>query len=104
MKGWQFLLPVAAIAATGCMASKSDIRLLQDEVRTLRAMQARADSARTAQSASQTDSLVAANKRMQDSLRALSQRVASMQATVAGELYEIGKQLLTVQELAGMGA
>ena len=102
MKGWQFLLPVAAIAVTGCMASKSDIRLLQDEVRTLRAMQARADSTREAQTARQTDSLIAANKRTQDSLRVLAQRLSSFQATVAGELFEIGKQLITIQELAGM--
>ena len=104
MKGWQFLLPVAALAATGCWASKADIRLLQDEVRTLRAMQARADSTRMAATASQTDSLIAANKKTQDSIRVLSQRLGSFQATVAGELYEINKQLLTVQELAGMSS
>jgi tol-pal system protein YbgF len=102
MRGWQFLMPVAALAATGCMASKSDIRLLQDEVRTLRAMQARADSARMTETATQTDSLIAANKRTQDSLRVLTQRLGSFQATVAGELFEIGKQLITIQELAGM--
>ena len=102
MRRWQFLMPVAALAATGCMASKSDIRLLQDEVRTLRAMQARADSTRNAQTSRQTDSLIAVNKRTQDSLRVLAQRLGSFQATVAGELFEIGKQLITIQELAGM--
>jgi tol-pal system protein YbgF len=104
MRRWQFFMPVAAMAATGCMASKSDIRLLQDEVRTLRAMQSRADSARNAQTSRQTDSLIAVNRRTQDSLRVLAQRLSSFQATVAGELFEIGKQLITIQELAGMSS
>ena len=39
----QLLGPVAAVAvATGCFASKGDIALLQDEIRTMRAMEARA--------------------------------------------------------------
>jgi tol-pal system protein YbgF len=104
MRRWLSLIPVAALAATGCMASKADIRLLQDEVRTLRAMQSRADSARAAREAVHADSLIAVNRRTQDSLRILSQRLASFQATVAGELYEINKQLITVQELAGMSS
>ena len=49
MTGWKALAPVAAIAVTGCLASKSDILLLQDEIRTMRAMQARSDTMRRAQ-------------------------------------------------------
>ena len=100
MKGWSFLAPVAALAATGCMASKSDIRLLQDEIRTLRAMQARTDTARRAQS----DSLMTQVARANDSLRVLAQRLGAFQATVGGELFEMGKQLITIQELAGMSS
>ncbi|MEX2153502.1 MAG: tetratricopeptide repeat protein [Gemmatimonadaceae bacterium] len=94
------LAPVAALAAAGCMASKSDIRLLQDEIRTLRAMQSRADTARK----SQADSALVAISRTQDSLRALAQRFGAFQATVGGELFEMGKQLITIQELAGMSS
>jgi tol-pal system protein YbgF len=98
MRGWLFLAPVAALAVTGCMASKSDIRLLQDEIRTLRAMQSRADTARR----TQADSTLTMIGRTNDSLRVLAQRFGAFQATVGGELFEMGKQLITIQELAGM--
>lgn len=98
MRGWLSLAPVAALAATGCLASKSDIRLLQDEIRTLRAMQSRADTAHR----SQADSALFMIGQTNDSLRALAQRFGAFQATVGGELFEMGKQLITIQELAGM--
>jgi tol-pal system protein YbgF len=100
MKGWLFLAPVAALAATGCLASKSDIVLLQDEIRTLRAMQSRADTARKAQA----DSALRLMNRANDSLRVLAQRFGAFQATMGGELFEMGKQLITIQELAGMSS
>src|SRR5919106_1537203 len=100
MRGWLVLAPVAALAATGCMASKGDIRLLQDEIRTLRAMQARADTSRRAQA----DSALLLIGRANDSLRVLAQRFGAFQATVGGELFEMGKQLITIQELAGMSS
>jgi tol-pal system protein YbgF len=100
MKGWWVVGPVAALVATGCMASKGDIRLLQDEIRTLRAMQGRADTSRK----TQTDSALIMIQRTNDSLRVIAQRLAAFQATVAGELFEMGKQLITIQELAGMSS
>jgi len=98
MKQWLLLVPVAAIAATGCLASKSDIQLLQDEIRGLRATQSRADTARRAQ----TDSVLTLLVRTNDSLRVLTQRFGAFQATIGGELFEMGKQLITIQELTGM--
>jgi tol-pal system protein YbgF len=101
MKGWWSLAPAATLlVAAGCMASKSDIRLLQDEIRTLRAMQSRSDTSRK----SQSDSALIMIARTNDSLRVLTQRVAAFQATVGGELFEMGKQLITIQELAGMSS
>lgn len=100
MRGWLVIGPVAVLAATGCMASKGDVRLLQDEIRTLRAMQLRADTAQRRQS----DSTLALLARATDSVRVLSQRLGAFQATVGGELYEMGKQLITIQELAGMSS
>jgi tol-pal system protein YbgF len=100
MKGWIMLAPVAALAATGCLASKSDILLLQDEIRTMRTTQARADSAQKRQ----TDSALFAINRANDSLRVLAQRFGAFQATMGGELFEMGKQLITIQELAGMSS
>jgi len=102
MKGWFSLAPVAALAVTGCLASKADIVLLQDEIRTLRAMQSRADTARKAQADSALRAQLVAIGRTQDSLRALSLRFSGFQATVGGELFEMGKQLITIAELAGM--
>lgn len=100
MKVWQFLAPVAAIAATGCFASKSDITLLQDEIRSMRAVQARADSAQLARA----DEALTLMRRTNDSLRVLTQRMNAFQATMSGELFEMGKQLITIQELAGMSS
>lgn len=100
MKGWIICGPVAALAATGCLASKSDIQLLQDEIRTLRTMQSRADTAQKRQ----TDSAIVLINRTGDSLRVLAHRVGAFQATMSGELYEMGKQLITIQELAGMSS
>lgn len=74
--------------------------LLQDEMRTLRAMQSRADSTRKAQA----DSALVLMRRTNDSVRVLSQRFGAFQATVGGELFEMGKQLITIQELAGMSS
>jgi tol-pal system protein YbgF len=102
MKRWLYLAPVVALATTGCMASKADIVLLQDEIRALRAQQARADSARRLQADSARAATLASLTRTQDSLRALSLRFGAFQATVGGELFEMGKQLITIAELAGM--
>ncbi|MEK7401049.1 MAG: tetratricopeptide repeat protein [Gemmatimonadota bacterium] len=100
MSSWRILAPVAALAATGCLASKSDIVLLQDEIRTLRAMQARSDTTRRGAA----DSALMLAQRTNDSLRALSQRFSAFQANVGGELFEIGRQLITIQELSKMDA
>src|SRR5262245_44391991 len=100
MNAWRALLPVAALAVTGCMASKQDILVLQDEIRTLRAMQARSDTMRRAQ----VDSALIFSLRSADSVRALSQRFAAFQATVGGELFEIGKQLITIQQTIGVSS
>jgi tol-pal system protein YbgF len=100
MYRWRFLAPVAAMAVTGCLASRADILLLQDEIRTLRAMEARTDSARRASA----DSTARMQQRQADSLRALSQRFGAFQANVGGELFEIGRQLITIQELTGLSS
>ena len=80
MRRWASVAPLALLlAATGCLASKSDIQLLQDEFRATRAQAAagdttilRADDARRAQIAQLSASIA----RMNDSLRVLSSRLA----------------------------
>lgn len=94
------LLLVLAPALGACVATRGDIRLLQDEMRALRSSVATADTARRAQA----DSILLTVGRANDSLRALSARVArvqSAQADATGTLYDIGRQLLTIGELTG---
>lgn len=101
---WTVVAPAVLVAATGCLASKSDIRLIQDEMRATRAQSAagdtsilRADEARRDQIALLTAKL----DRMNDSLRSVSARLASFQATVNGEMDAMGRQMVTVQALLG---
>lgn len=87
-------------AVGACVATRGDIRLLQDEMRALRGSVAAADTARRAQA----DSILLTMARANDSLRALSARVArvqTVQADATGTLYDLGRQLITIQELTG---
>jgi TolA-binding protein len=96
--GWLVALLGPAVGA--CVATRNDVRLLQDEMRSLRSSVAAADTARRAQA----DSILLSMARANDSLRALSARVArvqSVQADATGTLYELGRQLITIQELTG---
>jgi tol-pal system protein YbgF len=63
-------------------------------------VQARADSAQLVR----VDSALLLMRRANDSVRALSVRVNAHQANLRGELFEIGKQLITLQELTGMSS
>lgn len=96
--------PVVLLGTTGCLASKGDIRLIQDELRVTRAQVAtgdsailRADAAREAQFAR----LAATLDRVNDSLRVLATRFASFQANATDEFDAVGKQIVQVQALLG---
>jgi tol-pal system protein YbgF len=89
--------PLAALLVTGCLASKSDVVLLQSELRSMRDFSARADTAR----ASQIDQVLAQVMRANDSVRAVSARLAKLQGDVANDHYEMGRQILQIQELTG---
>lgn len=98
------LSPVVLSGTTGCLASKGDIRLLQDELRVTRTQVAtgdsailRADAARQAQFAN----LAATLDRVNDSLRVLTARFALFQANATGEFDAMGKQIVQVQALLG---
>jgi TolA-binding protein len=104
MMRWVLALPVVVVAASGCLASKSDIRLLQDELRVSRAQAAvsdtailRAEEARRRQIAA----LSASIDRMNDSLRYLASRFATFQANANGEFDAMGRQMVQVQALLG---
>jgi TolA-binding protein len=92
---------LAAVPMLGaCFATRSDVRLLQDELSALRSSVTAAENTRRAQA----DSILLSVARANDSLRALSGRVARIQtaqADATGTLYELGRQLITIQELTG---
>lgn len=88
---------VLASGTTGCMASKGDVRVLQDELRALRSSIAQTDTSRRAQA----DTAMMLIARANDSLRALSTRFSAFQANVSGGMYDMNRQLLQIQELSG---
>ena len=98
MRRWlSRLAPVTALVAGACVASKQDIRLLQNDLAVMRAEQAQADSARRLA----LDSIATTLRMASDSLRQLSNRMGRFQGDVAGSLYSMQQQLITVQELTG---
>jgi tol-pal system protein YbgF len=92
------LAPVALALATGaCFATRSDVRILQDDITNFRTAQQKADSARAAQ----IDKIVASLGEVTDSLRSTSARVGRWQANAQGDLRNIQEQLVQIQELTG---
>ena len=92
------LAPVVLAVTTGaCFATRSDVRILQQDVANVRASAAQADSARAAQIAQLATTLGLVT----DSIRASSERLARLQANAAGDLRSIQEQLVQIQELTG---
>lgn len=104
MRRWAVVAPAVLVAATGCLASKSDIRLLQDELRATRAQLGTVDTSvnRTSdQRKQQIAALSAQVDRINDSLRVLAARFYSFQGTANGEFDSMGRQLVAMQSLLG---
>jgi tol-pal system protein YbgF len=93
----RLLLPIALVAVGGCFATREDVALLQSDLRAARGERAASDSATRAQLAALSASLGETN----DSVRALGSRLTRMQGDVRGDLYQLGQQLITIQELSG---
>ena len=89
--------PLAALVLAGCLASKTDIAVLQTDLRTMRAEAAHEDSARRAQ----VDQVLAQLTRTNDSVRAVSARLAKLQGDVANEHYQMSREIIQLQELSG---
>ena len=97
IRGVRCLLPLVLLATGACFATREDVQALHTDVQTLRADNARSDSARRAS----LDRMVASLNIVRDSLGLLSTRVVRMQGDVRGDLYNVGQQLLQIQELTG---
>jgi tol-pal system protein YbgF len=91
------LAPAGALLVAGCFASKSDVMTLQSQLSSMQAASARADTAQRAQISTVLTQVMEAN----DSVRSLSGRMAKLQANVATDHYEMGRQILQIQELTG---
>lgn len=91
------LAPAAALLLGGCLASKRDVFEIQSQLNGMQVASQRADSARAAQLSTVLNQLVQSN----DSVRAVSVRLAKLQSTVATDHYEMGRQILQIQELSG---
>jgi tol-pal system protein YbgF len=89
--------PFMALALAGCLASKSDVALLQNDLRTMRDASAQADAAQRAH----IDQVLAQITRTNDSVRMLSARLAKLQGDVQNDHYEMNRQILQIQELSG---
>lgn len=89
--------PAAALLVSGCLASKRDVFLLQNQLTTMQDASARADSARRVQ----VDAVLRQLMQTNDSVRAVGARLAKLQSTVATDHYEMGREILQIQELSG---
>lgn len=90
-------LPVALLATGACFATRSDVRILQGDLMTMRQEAARADSARARQIAQ----VLAALTIVGDSLENTGSRLTAYQGENRGEFRAIGQQMLQLQELVG---
>lgn len=104
MRGIHALAPWLVLVALGGCASKGDLRRVEDQLLLSRADNQRADSAR----ASQLGEILAAQRRIMDSLDAVgrnlgqvSRQVATFKGDVANDLISIQQQLVQVQALTG---
>jgi tol-pal system protein YbgF len=92
---WVMAIPAAVL--TGCVATQSDIRVLQGDLSLIRAENAAADSARRVQ----LDRVLASVHAANDSVVALSNRMTKFRSDVTTSMQSIDEQLLAIQELTG---
>ncbi len=93
--------PLLALIAAGCLASKSDMALLQSELRTMRAASDAASAAQSARVDQAVQQILAQIARNNDSVRVLSARLGKFQGDSKNDHYEMSRQILQIQELSG---
>jgi len=98
------IAPVAMFAATGCLATQGNVRVLQDELRASRAQLAQNDSAiLRAEDARQREiaALAASIDHLHDSVRTLTARLGLFQANATGQFDAMGQQVIRIENLLG---
>ncbi len=93
-------LCVAAATLGGC-ALKGDVRRVERQLGEYREETARADSVRAAMLARLLDELAGLQSRILDTLTSQRQAMVAMQGSFRGELTQVQRQLVTIQELTG---
>ena len=111
MRRWLAAAPLTLIAVAGCLATKGDIRLIQDEFRATRSQIGVVDTsvARANEQRRQQIATLSANierlaqeiQRTNDSLRVLAARFAAFQGTANGEFDAIGRSMVEMRALLG---
>jgi tol-pal system protein YbgF len=95
---------VLAVVSSACFATRNDVRILQEDVLSLRSMQMRADSARARQLADISNTLNTTLVSVRDSVKELGMRLVTFQGATRQELYSLGQQLIQLGELMGANA
>ena len=99
----RLLAPATLVfASSACFATRNDVRILQEDILSLRTMEARADSARARQLADISMTLNTTLGGVRDSVRELGTRLVAFQGATRQELYSLGQQLLQLGERMGL--
>src|SRR5262245_22969864 len=102
----RLIAPAAlAVISSACFATRNDVRILQEDILSLRTLEMRQDSARARQlaalSTTLTTSLNATLLAVRDSVKDLGLRLTTFQGATRQDLYQLGQQLLQLGELMG---
>ena len=90
------IFALATVALGGC-ALRSDVRRLEEQLTTMQEDDARRDSLRAAQ----LTQVIALQRQANDSLAAVQASLLAFRGETLGQLYDVQKQILQVQELTG---
>lgn len=98
------IVPVAMIAATGCLATQGSVQTLQEEIRASRSTLSQNDSAiLRAEDARRREiaALAATVERLNDSVKMLNAKLAQFQANAAGQFDAMAQQVIKIQAILG---
>ena len=93
--------PLVALVLAGCLASKGDVALLQSQLGAMDHAAAANMEAQRVQLDRALSQILAQLARDNDSVHAVSTRLAKLQGDVQNDHYEMGRQILQLQELSG---
>ena len=93
--------PLLALLLGGCLASKGDVALLRTQLGAMDQAAATNTEAQRVQLDRALSQILAQLARDNDSVHAVSARLANLQGDVQNDHYEMGRQILQLQELSG---